>query len=333
MRIIIVGVRDPGATGYCLAHAINKYTDHQCVNLRAQHSYINYPTIADMANYDVGLCRKMIYNSDVIMFQSGIKPFFEGLQLDTQKLRDKKKLLMCMGTEWRYGRKYLVEEAEKFLGDYQILLGGAGMFLPSPKGEPCPDTAKYLPPVRSFSEIRRKFGLCNQDQNALKSFDVPKKKVVFCHAPTSEPKKGSVMFYRAITQVMRNEPNMAFSGIRMQPWATALSLISQADVLLDQNPPFPVGYGAISVEASIFKLPIITKIDPRCIAWLKQHTGLDAPFITFSDEDDLMGKIQRLAVDTKLRRIFGNMTYKFCKQLHDEKPVVERFMRILEEMN
>jgi len=31
--------------------------------------------------------------------------------------------------------------------------------------------------------------------------------------------------------------------------------------------------------------------------------------------------------------MFGNLNYKYCKALHDEKPVVERFWQIVEEMD
>ena len=336
MKILIAGIRDVGGNAYNLAHAINKLTDHQAINLRAQSTYINFPCIADMGNYSMQQCRKMFYEADVIVFQSTLKPFFEGLGINKRKLKDKKNLLWCMGTEWRYGRKYLMQHTDFFLGNnHQILLGGSAMFFPGEDEEktPCPPDAKWLPPVKSFSEISRRYNLCNQDQTALKSFATPKKKVVFCHAPTSEQKKGSPMFYRAVTQAMHALPDMSFLTIANRPWRSCLSLIAGSDVLLDQAPPFPVGYGAISIEASIFKLPVVTQIAPECIRWLKEQTGLDSPFVTFTDEEDLLAKIYRIAVDPKLRRILGTLNYKFCKAIHDEKPVVDRFLKILEEMD
>ena len=334
MKIIILSVRDTGATGYNLAHAINKHSTHQCVNLRAQSSYINYPTIGDMANYGVDLCQKMTYKADVIVFLGAVRPLYEGLELDPAKLEDKKKLLLCMGSDWRYHRTDLAKQADEYMQQYQIMLGGVPMFFPAPNGAPCPKNVKYLPPTRSFSEIRRRYGLCNQDERALRSFKVPEKKVVFAHAPTNERNKGSATFYRVVTHVMEHVPYMRFLSIRKQAWASCLTMLSGADVLLDQNPPFPFGgYGAISIEASIFKSPVVTKMDPRCIKWLKEKTGLDSPFITFKDEEELATRVYHLATDEKLRRMFGNLAYKFCKALHDEKPVVERFFKIIEEMN
>lgn len=336
MKILVAGIRDVGGNGYNLAHAINKLTEHTAINLRAQSTYINFPCMADMGNYSMKLCRKMFNDADVIVYQSTLKPFFEGLGLNKRKLKNKKQLLWCMGTEWRYGSKYLMQHANFFLGkNHQILLGGSGMFLPGEDEDhtPCPPTAKWLPPVKSFSEIRRRYSLCNQDQRAVETFGTPKKKVVFCHAPTSEAKKGSPLFYRTVTQAMHALPDMSFLTISNRPWRSCLSLIAGSDVLLDQAPPFPVGYGAISIEASIFKIPVVTKVSPECIDWIKEHTGLDSPFVTFNDEEELLARIYRLAVDPKLRRILGQLNYKFCKAIHDERPVVERFMRILDEMN
>lgn len=335
MKILVLSVRDTGGAGYCLAHAINKITpENQAINLMAQDSYINYPAFVDMGNYTVKLCRDMVYGADAIVFLGYMKPFFEGLALSKRRLKDKKKLLMCMGSEWRFGRKQLMEQADELLGKYQILLGGSGMFLPYPEDQPpVPDDVKFLPPVRSFSEIGRRFKLCNQDEVALESFGVQKKKVVFCHAPTSDMKKGSETFYRVITRVHQILPQTSFLTIRQQPWFTCLKSIARSDVLFDQDPPFPVGYGGITIEAAIFRLPVVTKIDPRCVAWLKRETGMASPFVTFDGEEDLQEKVLQLAVNAKLRRLLGDMTYKFCKKIHDEKPVVERFMKILDGMN
>lgn len=333
MKILVASVRDTGGTGYNLAHAINKCTRHQCVNLRAMHSYINYPSIADMGDYSVKICREMVYNADVIVFLGYMKPFFEGLKLRKSKLQNKKKLLYETGSIWRFQRKQLVKEADKLLEQYKIMLGGSGMFLEYPEGEPIPEDCEFLPPTRSFSEIGRRHGLCNQDTRALESFGVDKQKVVFAHAPTSDMKKGTGTFYRAVTRAMQILPEMSFLTIRNQPWFSCLQSISRSDVLLDQDPPFPVGYGAISIEAAIFHVPVITNIDPRCALWIKQKTGLTTPFVRFSDEDDLMKRIYTLVRDHKLRRKLGQLNYSYCKKLHDEKPVVERFMKIVEEMN
>jgi hypothetical protein len=334
MRIIILAVRDTGGTSYTLAHAINKITpEHQAVNVRGQNNFINYPTIAEMGNYNRSGIRKMIYAADVVVFLGAMKPFFDALKLRKKQLQDKKKILLCMGSEWRLGRKLLLKQADKQLRNYQVVLGGADLFIPyNETDEPVGDDMAYLPVVRSFDEIRGRFQICSQDQNALESFTVPPRKVTFIHAPTSERNKGSEIFYKAATRAMQACPKMAFKTVFQRSWFTTLQSLATSHVLFDQAPPFPTAYGALSVEAAIFKLPTFSQIDPRCRQFIKRETGLDTPHLTFEDDEDLLKKTVALALDPKLREMFGNMNYDYCRKVHDEQPVVERFLKIVDEM-
>lgn len=319
-----------------LAHAINKITaEHQAISMRAQKSYINYPTSVDMGDYSVATCRKMIYKADVVVFLSAIKPLYQGLRLRKRQMKDKKILIYETGSIWRFNRKEFLEEADTLVGNYQIVLGGAGQFLPAVDEEktPVPLDAKYLPICRSFSEITRRFGICEQDQKALETYMVPKKMVSFAHAPTSELKKGSNTFYRVVTRAMQLLPQLAFTTIRRQTWYYTLRTLASCDVLLDQDPPWPTGYGALAVEAACFKLPIVTRLSYEAIEHLKELTGLKSPFITWVDDEDLLGRLVHLAEHSETRRMLGLEAYKFCKAIHDEKPVVERFFKIIEEMN
>lgn len=340
MKIVIASVRDTGGTGWNLAHAINRVTpENRAIDLTAQKSYINYPTMADMANYDLSTVRQMICNADVVVMLGAFKPLFEGLKLKTAKMKDQKKLLLFMGSEWRYGKKELMKQAKQLIkSHYDIAIGGPGMYA-SGKGEdgltidPTPDFVKYLPFTRGFSEIRSKYSMCGQDHRAVEAFGIPRKRVVFMHAPTSELRKGSETFYRAVTKAMQMVPTMTFSSVRGQPWVSCLKALASADVLLDQDPPFPEAYGAISVEASIFKMPVVTRIDPDAATKLKELTGWDHPFIQWKDDDDLLEKIYKLGTDPKLRRYLGQKAYDFAKAIHDEKPVVDRFMKIVDEID
>jgi len=344
VKILVLSVRDTGGTGYTLAHAINKICpEHQTVNIRGMNTFLDYPTIVDMADYNRTRIREMVYKADVILFLGAMQPFFEALRLRKNKLRDAKKILLCMGSEWRLGRDQLMAQADKLLGNYKIVLGGADMFLPlqftAPDGsqkefpEVDPNEVSYLPVVRSFQEITEKYYLSPTDQAALQSFGVPKKKTIFTHAPTSEINKGSILFYRVATRAMQACPNMVFATIRQQPWVACLATLSRSNVLFDQAPPFPTAYGALSVEAAIFHLPSFSQVDPRCREFIKHESGLDTPYITFEDEEDLFNKVVTLAREPKVREMFGELNYKYCKALHDEKPVVDRFMTIVEKMN
>jgi hypothetical protein len=344
VKISILAVRDTGGTGYTLAHAINKITpEHQAINIVGETSFIRYPMMVDMADYNRSKIREMVYNSDIVIFLGAMYPFFEALRLRKNKLKDKKKLLLCMGSEWRLGREDLIKQADRLLGDYKVVLGGADMFLPLDITNPEThvkthfdpvDEGKvaYLPVVRSFGEIQERFGISKPDKVAVETFGVPRKRVIFAHAPTSETNKGSHIFYKACSRAQQACPNMVFTSIRQQPWVTTLSILARSDVLYDQAPPFPTAYGALSVEAGIFHLPSFSQVASACRSFIERHTGLKTPHIVFTDDEDLYEKTVLIASDERIRREFGELNYQFCKQLHDEKPVVDRFLKIVEGM-
>jgi len=268
----------------------------------------------------------MVYKADIVIFHSAVRPFFSALGIDSHKLENKKKLLYFHGSDLRSVGKELVAQANELLDNPQFLVSTPDLLLYDVKG------AKWLPVTRSFSEIRRRHGLCNQDTKAKESFGVPKKKVVLAHAPTGEGKKGSALFYKVITTINKENPNATYLTIRNQTWFRCLRLLSNVDLYFDQNTPFICGYGMSSVEASIFKTPCFTRMFPEVIQLIKQKTGFDSPFITFTGEEDLLAKVLKLMEDSSLRRMFGNLTYKYCKAVHDEKPVVKRFLKIVEDM-
>jgi len=339
---VILATRDTGGTGYTLAHAINNVCpeQHQAINIRGVNNFIDYPVIMDMNDYDRKSIREITYKADVVVFLGAMRPFYDSFRLSRKALKDKKKILLCMGSEWRWGRDQLIKQADNLLGEYKIVLGGADMFIsvpvPQPDGstrlsEPVGDDVEYLPVVRSFKDITR-LCLCGQDKHALETFTVPKTRVVFTHAPTSETNKGSELFYRVVTRALQAAPHMTFQSIRSRPWVTTLNMLSKSAVLLDQAPPFPTAYGALSVEAGIFRVPSISRVAPECAEFIKRKTGLDTPHISFRDEEDLFEKMVTLATSEKHRKLFGDLNYDYCKALHDEAPVVERFLKIVEAM-
>lgn len=344
MKISFLAVRDTGGTAYTLAHAINKITpEHQAVNIVGISTFIQYPILVNMGDYSRKKVRQMLQNSDVIVFLGAVKPFFESLKLSKNMIKDQKKILLCMGSEWRLGRDQLIEQADKWFRDYKIVLGGADMFLPLDLEHPETHEKKhfdavdekevaYLPVVRSFEEIEARYGINKQDSVALESFGVPRQKIVFTHAPTSESNKGSIHFYRAITRAQQACRNVVFTSVRQQTWHGTLGVLSRTDVLFDQAPPFPTAYGALSVEAGIFRVPSFSQVDPECRAFIERHTGLKTPYIVFAEEEDLFKKTVLMAKDSKLRKHYGNLNYDYCKQLHDEKPVVNRFFDIVGHM-
>jgi hypothetical protein len=325
LKILNLSVGDFSGVAYTLSHAMNKYhPEHSTINLRS-HSSFSYPTIAEMRDYDIKLCKKIIMKADVILFHSAIKPLFQGLHFKPKDLEGKKKIIYFLGTELRQIGTQLFEQAREYLGAFQALIDIPDLFFYTK------EKVKWLPSCRSFSEISHMYGRCNQDTKALEQFAVPRKKVIFCHAPSDEYKKGTATFNKVITDVMKLNPTVNYLPIRNQTWANCLQSLSMADVVFDSDPPFEYSYGMIAVEASIFKIPVVTKISNRVIEKIKEETGLKSPFITFNDEDDLFEKAYRLGREEDTRRMFGNMCYRYCKKLHDEKPVADKLMRIIEE--
>jgi len=329
LKILNLCFHDFGGGAYTLSHAINKHTKHHAINLRSTSDYLQFPTLASMKNHTVSGCRRIIEKADVVIYHTAVLPYFKGFALQPKVMAKKKNILFFHGSEMRSAGTDIMKEADEVLGDYTLMVSTPDLLLTAPR------PAHWIPTARSFSEIKRAFGYCNQDRRALRSFGVPRERVVFTHAPTHEATKGSPVIYKVITQMIKMLPHVSFVTIRHQPWANVLRTLSEVDVLFDSNTPedLPGGYGNISVEASVFKVPSISRLSNKLIGVIKQETGLKSPFITFNGEDDLTGKVWRLADDAKLRRIFGEMCHDYCKAVHDEKPVVDKFMRVVEEMN
>jgi hypothetical protein len=344
MKIMFLCVRDTGGTAYTLAHAINRVTpENQAINVVSVSTFIRYPVMVDFADYNRSKVREMIYNSDVIVFLDAVKPLYEALSLSKKALKGKKKILLQMGSLWRLGRDQVVKEADRFFGhgEYRIALGDPALFLPLDVQHPETGVTKHfdasdenevswLPPVRGFDEIDQMYGISKPDKVAVETFGVPRKRVIFVHAPTSETNKGSQIFYRAATHAQQVCPNMVFTTIKQVPWATTLNMIAKSDVLYDQAPPFPTTYGALSVEAAVFHLPSFSQVAPECRDFFYRHTGLKTPHIVFSDPEDLFNKTLAMASDEKLRHQFGEANYSYGRQVHDEKPVVQRLMDIID---
>ena len=335
MNIIIPSIRDTGGTGWNLAHAINNVSEHRAIDITAQKSYINYPTMCHMGDYSKALVRKMIYKADTVAIVGSFRPLFDGLNLKPKKLEDKKKLLIFMGSEWRNGRAGLLQHADKYMrGPYKMIVGSPCMMMPGEDEDktPCPSSVEWLPLTRGFTDIRAMYGMCNQDKQAIDTFGATRDKVAFMHAPTSEERKGSQTFYYAMTRAQQLNKKLIFSMIRGQPWINCLKSMAVSDLLFDQNPPFPETYGGIAVEASIFKLPIISRISQYAMEFWKKETGLDCPVIQWKDDDELFKKVYYLSKDRELREKLGDECHRFMKTLHDEKPVVDRFFKLIEDM-
>lgn len=312
-------------SAYTLSHAINKLTSHHAINMISTNSFAEYPSFIQMQDYDPPTCRRITEKADVIVFHSAVKPYYQGLALSQNNLKHKQKFLYFHGSEARFYGKEIVAEADEYMEDYTVLVSTPDLLLG------CPKPAEWLPCTRSFSEIQNRIGISKRDKKAIENFAEPKVKTVFSHAPSSEAKKGSKTFYAAMTRILRELPHVAFTTIRNQPWVNCLKILSESDVYLDQDPPFAGAYGLVSVEASIFNVPSVCKMQQPIIELIHKQTRLKSPFITFRNEDELLAQLYLLAQDRDLREKFGKLSHRFCKKIHDEKPVVTKFLKIIEE--
>lgn len=315
------------AAAYCLSHAINKLTEHQAINIRTSTSFVQYPSMAEMRDFDIPGIQAMIAKADVVVFHSYIQPILAGLNLTKEMLKGKKVLVYFHGSEYRYLGKDLLAECDQAFEKYQVLMSTPDMMIDAPPG------AKWLPVTRSLQEIRDKYGMPEKDQAASEAFGAHLGRIVLCHAPSDEQKKGSETFYRAITKVVRVHQNATYLTIRNQPWDACLRLISSVDVYFDQDPPWMGAYGMVSVEASAFKAAVITKIKEPVEQVMKQVYGRRNPFITFENLDDLVAKTYLLVEQPDLRKQVGQQVYEYCMAVHDESSVVPRFLKIVGEMS
>ena len=48
----------------------------------------------------------------------------------------------------------------------------------------------------------------------------------------------------------------------------------------------------------------------------------------WEDEEELLQRSYDLVHEPHLRRRFGNIAYNYCRAVHDEKPVAERFLKL-----
>ncbi len=324
MKILNLCIQDPAGAAYTLSHALNKF-GHQAINIRANDNYIHYPTIGTMRMYEADGVRSIAEKADVVVFHQAVHPFLQAIGIDPKKI--KKKLVYFHGSECRVNGPELVRQAKQLLGeDVHFLVSTPDLLEIVPE-------ASWMPVCRSFSEIREKYGVSRLDEKALASFAEPEHKVVLTQAATNPEAKGTSIFYKAISEVVQDAPQVLYMPIQNMPWDGCLRAISQSNILFDSA--LTGSHGMVSVEAAIFKIPVFCRIAPEIAGIMERESGLPQPFIQWPDEEELKTQIFMacdLTHGPRIRKMFGDMNYHYCKRMHDEKPVVERFIKIIEEM-
>lgn len=321
-KILNLCISDSGAAAYSLSHALNKLPDIQSISLRTSNSWVNYPAIAEVRNYGEEGCRKIVEQSDVIVFHSAVRPFFSALHLDKDKLKDKQIFLYFHGSECRNYGPGIIKDAYDVLGyEPQILLSTPDLLERVPAGF-------WLPVARDFKAIKNRYGLAVRDERALKSWPGLKRKTVVAHAPTNIELKGSPVFYQVITELVEGLPDVEFLSIKDVPWDTCLNMLSGVNILYDQF--ILGGYGMISVEAAIFGAAVFCKLAPQVCDIITKESGLPQPFIQWNDQDELRTQSFMLVQDRKLQIKFGKMAHDYCVKMHDDLNVAKRFMKLVD---
>ena len=150
------------------------------------------------------------------------------------------------------------------------------------------------------------------------------------HAPTNQAIKGTHIFLRVITKLIENTETAQYLAIQNQPWDSCLRSIATMNIFYDQC--ILGAYGTALVEASIFKIPVVCTIKPEVAEIMERESGISQPFIQFEDEEQLEYISLKLLEDSSLRKRFGKGCYRYCKAMHDEKPVAKRFLDLIDGM-
>ena len=323
LKVLNLSVGDHAGAGYSLSHALNKREGVQSISLRTSNNWLNYPAMGEARVYGKDGCKKIIEASDVVIFHSAVRPFFDAFGLDLEAMKAKKKFLYFHGSECRNNAVGILKDAREVMGNYEVLLSTPDLLQYVPEGV-------WLPVARDLTAIRKKYGMHPRDKNALENWmkePIPQK-TVFAHAPTNEELKGSPAFYKILSELINEFENVEFQSIKDVPWDTCLRMLSEVNVLYDQY--LTGAYGMISVEASVFGAASFCKLSPEVCSIMEKESGQKQPFIQWLDDDELRTQSFMLAQEPKLQRKFGNLLQAYCQKMHDDVNVAQRFMGILE---
>lgn len=318
MRIVQIGHRDTAGSAYFLAHAINKLTKHKAVNMRFIDNYMRYPVMIEAGAYSRKAIRKMIYKADVVHFHIHVKPLFTSLRLDPRKFVDKKTLVYYHGSMLRNYSEELTVEAERYLPNHIVTVSTPDLLKLVKDGV-------WLPVCRPFSEISVKYGRSLKDVKAQQAFG-KKKIVTFGHPTTSVEKKGSQIFFKVLTNVIRSNEGVRASMIINSSWDACMRKMSGFDVLLGDAKPGVMQL--TQVEAAIFKIPVVSLLRRETVELYKKLVGAPPPVVSWRDTVDLEEKLYALAERPDVRKLLGSQMYDYARKLHDEEAVVHRYLSI-----
>ncbi|WP_074955100.1 glycosyltransferase [Alicyclobacillus macrosporangiidus] len=144
------------------------------------------------------------------------------------------------------------------------------------------------------------------------------------HAPTSDEFKGTRYVERAIDN-LRSRYRFEYKRIEKMNHKAAMSWYERADIVIDQV--MCGTYGLLSVEAMAMGKPVIAYIRDD----LRPTYPGPLPIVS-ADPDTLEVNVAALISDPGRRRALGMQGRRYAEQYHDTGVVVQRLIRIYEEI-
>ena len=323
MKILHIGAHDACGSGYWLSRAINRRTRHFAVNVRFVDDWSRTPAYIWASKYSRQTVRNMIHKADVVHFSIHVKPFFSAFNLNKKIMQEKKIFVYYHGTVLRTNAEEVRAEAKEYVPDHVVTVSTPDLlaFIEADQ------EAYWLPVIRDFKYIQEKYGFSDKEVKAAKLFG-KKKLVTIGHATSSVQKKGSKFFFMCLTDMMRFNRTIRSSIIINTPWDSCMRKMSEFDVALGNAAPIS-SYGLTCVEAGVFKIPAATFMNEDGRKMYEAIVGSAPPLISWVSLKDLFHKLQKLSEDAKMRRDLGKKLHDWMRPLHDEAPVVERYMRMV----
>lgn len=323
LKIVHIGAHDTGGSGFFSARAINNHTKHEAVNIRFVNDWARIPAYLWANRYTRGQVRKMIYRADVLHFQIHVKPFFTSFGLDPAKINAKKTLVWYHGTLLRTKGEELTTEARELLPDHIVTLSTPDLFAHIPPD----DEAYWLPVPRPFKYLQDGYGFNAKERRIQKKFG-KRTIVTLGHPSSSIEKKGSKFFFAVLTDIMRFNKLLRSSIVINTPWDTCMRKYAEFDICLGAATGAGT-YGLACVEAAAFKTPAVTLLNPDTIKIYEGLVGEAPPIVTWHNMQDLFHKLQKLSVDTTLRKALGQELHDWMKPIHDEPDFAERYIELI----
>lgn len=292
MNILNLRIRDWAGCGIRLTDAINRNSKHKARQVALLSHRFGYHY--DIITREPRVIKKWVNWADVVNCWSNIKP------LERCKTFPDKLIWTFVGTRFRKNHRRMIKRAIELNAKMLVCT---------------PDLLRYgnfewLPSAVPVDEW-------------LKMKTAHSGKPIVCQSPSSKSKKNTA----AILKQISGKKNVKILIINKVKWKECIRLKSKADIYIG---PFKIGYGMSQLEAMAMKIPVITKLEPRNEALVRNAVGYlphyDCPMEKLSEG------INALLSDRKLYDKYANLGFKYVKQFHDYPVVAKKFISVCEEL-